>query len=316
MTHPARRAASPRFATLTVALCILALCTAFRHDIRAGLDVACRGATYAYCLLIPFISLGIVVGRRRHLAGMAPCPSPWGVVVGGAAAIAWWCGELAAINELKQLAIVAMAQGVLLALLGWRFYRVLWFPFLYLFLMVPVGSVLVRPLQAITTGLAAALLRLSAVPVAVHGTVIEVPVRAYEVEPGCAGLNYLLVTLAVASLYVWSLYGGAGKRLAGVAVALAVAVLANAVRVYGIIALAEFTGQRIDLGPRDHLLHGWVFFSVLMVAMMAFGRRFEDRRAPVPPPPLLPGGPPPSPARLAAIGALALMPAVAARLLG
>ena len=270
--------ASPHVTLLSLSVCIGAIVAAFQNDIEAALDIALHRATYSYCLFIPFISLALIHDRRAELAGLAPRPCLWGVVVGGAAAAAWGSGAWAGIAELRQMAVVLLLQGAFLALLGWRIYRVLLFPLLYLFLMVPTGGYLLGPLQSITTWAAAGLLWLSQIPVSVHGDLVTVPLRTYRIEPACAGLNFLLVALALSLLYAWLFYRATGKRLAAVALALSLAILANAVRVYGIIALAEFTDRRIDLGPQDHLLHGWVFFSAIILAVMAFGLLFKDRQ--------------------------------------
>jgi EpsI family protein len=313
---------SPLASAVTLTVCLGVLAIAFRQDISAGLETALNVRTYNYCLVIPAISLALIHGRRGDLARMIPSPSLWGLAAGMAAAAAWWAGEWAAIAELRQMAVVAMAHAVLLALLGTGVYRALSFPLLYLFLTVPIGSALVGPLQSVTTLSAAALLRLSRVPVAVEGNVIEVPLRAYEVEPSCAGLNFLLVTLVLALPYAWVCYRGTGKRVACVAAALVVAIAANAIRVYGIIALAEFTHRRIDLGPQDHVLYGWVVFSTIILAAMAFGLLFEERRpgAPAPKPgaatpgvAMAGGATLPAWIRAVGIGVLALAPAVAAQ---
>jgi exosortase len=244
-----------------------------RRDIGAALDLALHHATYRHCLLVPAASLVLIWARRGDLASATPRFCRWGLAGFAASTLAWWIGPFA---ELRQLAVVAMALSAILAVLGPQLCRRMAFPLLYLFLMVPAGTPLVRPLQLATLWLTDGLLALSGIPSTVDGILVAVPLRVYAVEPGCAGLNFLLAATALAPLYAWRFYAGWRKRLAAMAVAMGLAVLANGVRVWGMIALAEFTDARIDLGPQDHLIHGWVFFSAVMAAAMAVGLRYED----------------------------------------
>jgi EpsI family protein len=57
-----------------------------------------------------------------------------------------------------------------------------------------------------------------------------------------------------------------------VAVALAASMIANIVRIYLIIVITEWSHRRIAIAD-DHLLYGWGFFGVIMLAMMWFGAR-------------------------------------------
>ena len=66
---------------------------------------------------------------------------------------------------LQHVAVVGMLVTVAVALLGRDVARVLWFPLLFLFFMVPFGEGLVPWLQAFTARFAVALLRLVGVPV-------------------------------------------------------------------------------------------------------------------------------------------------------
>ena len=42
--------------------------------------------------------------------------------------LGWWMGELAAINEVQQYAVIGLVQAAIVALLGIQVVRVIWFP--------------------------------------------------------------------------------------------------------------------------------------------------------------------------------------------
>jgi len=246
-------------------------------DAMAAARLWTESSAHGYCVLVPLVSLAFVVADRRALAAMAPTPWPWGLAVLAAAAAAWAVGQWAAIAELRQLAVVALMQGMAVTLLGRRIYRRARFPLLYLFLMVPTGTLLLPLLQAVTVVLSTALLKLAGLKLTVEGAIIGAPLRAYHVESACAGLNYLLVALAVALPYARLVYCSGGKRAACVAAAVAAAILANGVRVAAIILLPEITAGRIDV-IADHKMLGWAVFAAVAMAAMGLGLVFEDHR--------------------------------------
>ena len=105
----------------------------------------------------------------------------------------------------------------------------------------------------------------------------------FLVEPGCAGLNFVLASLALSLLYGKLTYRRTLTRILCVAVAIVVSILSNAVRIYLIIAITEWSHRRIPIAD-DHLLYGWGFFAVIMLVMMWLGMRIgEPALANVPP---------------------------------
>ena len=242
-------------------------------------------SAYSYGYLIGPIALWLIWRERDRLVGLMPEPTAWGIAVAAAFAGVWLVADFLSIAEGRHIALMGMIQGLLLAALGWRIYRILLFPLLYLWLMVPTGTFLLGPLQRLSHAGAVALIKLSAIPVFAEGTSIEVPEGSFVVEPGCAGLNFLLTALALSLLYGKLNYRGLGARLLCIAVALAVSMIANILRIYLIVVLTQITHRKLDIAD-DHLLYGWGFFALVMLGMMWLGSRFakpEDppRAAPV-----------------------------------
>jgi exosortase A len=248
--------------------------------IASAVDLWNTSSAYNYGYLILPISLVLIWSERRELARNLPAPTFWGAGVAGAFAVAWLMGELLDINEGRHLAFVGMVQGLALTVLGWRIYRFLAFPLLYLFFLVPTGTFLLTPLQTLAHAANVFLLKASGVPVFAEGFLIQVPAGSFLVEPGCAGLNFFLVAFALSLLYGRLTYAGIGARVVCVLAALAISIVANIVRIFLIIGLAQATDRRIDI-TADHLLYGWGFFGVVMLVAMWAGTKV--RAAPAQP---------------------------------
>jgi exosortase A len=235
-------------------------------------------SAYSYGYLIAPIALFLIWRERRALAYERIQPTALGAGVAVLFGTLWLAADFLSIAEGRHIALVGMMQGIVLAVVGGRIYRRLLFPMLYLFLMVPTGTFLLGPLQRLSHAGAVWLIRLSAIPVFAEGTFIQVPEGGFVVEPGCAGLNFLLTALALSLLYGKLTYRSLRARVICVAAALAVAVAANVMRIYLIIVLTQITHRKLDIAD-DHLLYGWGFFALIMLAMMWLGGRFAAPEA-------------------------------------
>ncbi|MBY0429862.1 MAG: exosortase, partial [Rhodospirillales bacterium] len=286
-------------AMAVIGLGLMTALAAFHQGLAGMLHQWSTSSAYNHAFLILPISLYLIWERRADLAALRPDPSFRGIGLVLASGVAWLAANSLGIDEGVHFAILGILQGLLLTALGAKVYRLLLFPLSYLWLMVPTGGFLVAPLQTVTAVLSTALLKLSAIPVYTEGWTIEVPSGTYFVARGCAGLNFLLASLALALVYGYLVYARPWKRVVAVAAMLSVAILGNAVRVWGIIALAHLTDNRIDIVD-DHLLYGWGFFSLLLLGMMALGSRFRDEPSAAAPPLFSPGAARPVLPRLAA----------------
>lgn len=249
----------------------------FLHWTAAAFAVelwATRSA-YNHGFLILPISIYLIWDRRAALSKLTPAPNLWGLGAVFAISLVWLFAHTIEIMEGEHFAIVGLFQVIVLTILGTKTTRALILPMSYLWLMVPTGTLAYPLLQKIAALLSAALLRLSNIPTYAEGYLIEVPTGAYMIAPGCAGLNFLLTALALAPLYAYFMYHGFKKRLVAVALVLGAAVLANAVRIYAIIAIGEMTNRRINIVD-DHLLYGWGFFAIILILMGLIGLRFAD----------------------------------------
>ena len=247
----------------------------FHSPISSAASLWWNISTYNHAFLILPISVLLILEKKGQLKALSPKPCYWGLLGIAGFSFLWLASSAADVAEGEHFAIMGMIQALLLTVLGKDAFRILMFPILYLWLMVPTGTFLLPALQWIATLQVEALLSFSGIPVFTQNTLIEVPSGLYTVAPGCAGLNFIFTSLALAPLYAYYMYHGLAKRITATGVLLIVALLANALRIFAIIALAEFTNKRIDIVD-DHLLYGWGFFALVLVVMALIGWRYAD----------------------------------------
>ncbi len=149
--------------------------------------------------------------------------------------------------------------------------------FTMLFLLsVPVWMALVPILQGITVFATGLLLQVLQLEADIRGNLITIPEGTFEVAGSCAGQAFLMAGLSVAAMY---LYVIPVSRQAGIRLVLWAAVLslvANWVRVVGLIVLGHVTAMQHPL-IQDHGTYGWVIFSVSLLGFFAAAPWIERR---------------------------------------
>ncbi len=264
------RVALPLFALLLLLLLLL-----FRETGLAMVGIWQRSDTFAHAFVVPPISLWLIWRQREALARLGPQPSFWFAIPFLAAALAWLLGDLVAVNALTQLALVAMLVLSVPLVLG---HRVAWqiaFPLAFLFFAVPIGEFMMPALMEATADFTVAALRASGVPVYREGLQFVIPSGNWSVVEACSGLRYLMASGMVGTLFAYLNYNSLRRRLIFIAFAFALPLLANWLRAYIIVMLGHLSDNAIATGA-DHLVYGWVFFGIIMLAMFMIGARWAE----------------------------------------
>ena len=235
-----------------------------------------HSTTYNHVLFIPFILGWLVILRAPQLVRLQPMAWWPGLLVVAAAMLLWLLGALAGINLACHLAVVGMMQGAVLAMLGPRVAAGLIFPLGYMLFMVPFGDELVPSLQMITAVLTIAFTRWSGIPADIEGVFIDTPVGLFEVAEACSGVKFLVAMAALSTLVAQMGFRGWKRRVGFVLAALAVSILANGVRAWGTVYIAQFRGIEFAAGF-DHILYGWFFFAFVIALVLGLAWRFFDR---------------------------------------
>ncbi|WP_369405472.1 exosortase A [Novosphingobium lentum] len=261
---------------MLVGITWLGLLIAFASDWRDMVDQWWNSSTYNHVLLIPPIIGWLVVQRWRQLAQLAPAIWWPGLVWFAGAAFLWVLGDFAGLSLARQLAVVAMLQGVVLTLLGVRVSAGLLFPLFYMLFLVPAGDELIPGLQTVTARLTMNLLGWSHVKASIDGVFITTPAGYFEVAEACSGVKFLIAMIAYGALVANVCFRTWPRRIGFMALCFLVPILANGVRAWGTIFIAQYRGIAFASGF-DHIFYGWVFFAIVMAVVMAIGWRFFDR---------------------------------------
>jgi exosortase/archaeosortase family protein len=133
----------------------------------------------------------------------------------------------------------------------------------------------------------------------------------FRVAEACAGLRFLIAAIAFGVVYACTIYRSTGRRVAFIAASLVVPVVANGFRALGIVELGHLLGSA-QAGVVDHILYGWIFFSIVILLLILAGLPFRQDAAPLRPARPRNPAPPAPPARLLIAGAAILLLAAVA----
>ncbi|MFB0611565.1 exosortase A [Aurantiacibacter poecillastricola] len=233
-------------------------------------------STYNHILLVPAIIAWLVWQRAGQLAKLTPQAWWPGIGLVAAALFLWLLGDISGTATASHLGVVAAAQAATIALLGPRVCAGLMFPLAYAFFLVPLGEELVPSLQMITAEITIALTHASGIPALIEGVFIDTPVGLFEVAEACSGVKFLIAMIALGALVSHVCFRSGIRRAAFMALAVTLPILANGVRAWGTIYIAQTQGIAFAAGV-DHIVYGWVFFAIVMAILLALGWRFFDR---------------------------------------
>lgn len=268
-----------RTAAVLLGLGTAALLLLFRAEAAAAWRIWMSSTAYSHGPLVLPIAAWLGWVRRDRLAQLSPRPFAWAALPAGVAVLAWLAAERMGIMEGRQFAVLGLFYAFVLAVIGWRAMRALAAPLAYLVFLVPFGAFAVPLLQSITARMIDFGLGLTGIPHYVDDLVIEIPEGSFYVAEACAGLRFIIASLAFGALYALVTFRSPGRRLAVMGLALAVPILANGLRTFGLVVLGHVQGSAASI-EADHVLYGWVFFTIVIFLLILAGLPFREDAAP------------------------------------
>ncbi|HEU4960263.1 MAG TPA: exosortase A [Sphingomonas sp.] len=261
---------------VALAFVAAAILLIFQTDVARLGELWWTSTTFGHCLFIGPVIAWLVWQRRDDVAQVTPVAWWPGLALVAGGGACWLVGAAASVDLFRQLGLVVMLQGSVVAVLGPTVARALLFPMCYALFLVPFGESMEEPLQSITVAMVMPMLHAVGVPASVDGVLITIPNGYFEVAEACSGAKFEIAMIAFGTLVANVCYVSWRRRLAFLAMALVVPIVANALRAFGTIYAAHLTSVETATGY-DHIVYGWIFFGLVMAAVLAIGWRWFDR---------------------------------------
>lgn len=271
-----------------------------RHSIAYWLWYFWRDPDWQHGALVLPILGGLLWHRRQKLFGVDAHEirgSWWGLSVIGVALFAYFAGYRANIYYLGYFSAQLLVAGLIIWLLGWRWFSKLLFFWCLLGFLWPLyflESRLGFPLRMLMTDLSSNVLSVFSVEHVRQGTALLSPGDAaagldagekfaLEVANPCSGIRSLFSLTMIGALFGYLALGKTWQWMALMASAIPLAVIGNAVRIVLLLAASRWFGSEFAVGVDGgtstfHLVAGIAVFLVALggMALLVRGLRWWD----------------------------------------
>jgi len=266
-------------------LVAIALAMAYSYDGLMMMAGAFESEEYSHGYLLPCVALYFIWQKRDELAQIKFSGTWAGFALAGSGLLLGFIGIESGVYPIIQYAFLVTLAGVLLALLGFRAFRLILAPLLILVFMVPLPAFLYQnlssELQLISSKLGVAVIRLFDISVYLEGNVIDLGIYKLQVVEACSGLRYLFPLLSFGYICAYLFKAPLWQRLFVFLSTIPITILMNSFRIGVIGVLVEHKGIEQAEGFL-HDFEGWIIFmacvGILFLEMLVFTRVFHNNK--------------------------------------
>ena len=222
---------------------------------------------YSHGFLIPIVSVYLIWLSRKDVMDLSDVEnrhSPMLLITGFSLYIA---GIIVDVRFLMYVSFVIFSAGLIVYVWGPKVLKRLWFPVVYLFLMIPMpyalSSNIAFPLQLASSRYAALALDLLGISALQEGVNIQIPGFSFVIERGCSGLRSIVALFTLSVLFAYLVGGSVQKKIFLIFSSIPIALMANLVRIVVVVLIAKFWGRE----AAESFFHE---FSSLLLFSLAF----------------------------------------------
>ena len=228
---------------------------------------------FSHGFFVPAFAAYVLWEDRDRLYAIQGSPSNWGLLLILMSLLTLVLGVCGAELFLARISLLLLAAGIVVFLRGWITLRIVLFPLMFLFLMIPIPAIVFNeitlPLQVLASKLSAWLLPYLGVPVFREGNVINLPAMPLEVADACSGIRSLLSLTTLAIMYGYLMEKRIRLRVILALASIPIAVGANGLRIVGTGLLVQYWDPDKAQGF-FHEFSGWLMFVFSLLTLFLF----------------------------------------------
>ncbi|MFH0925332.1 MAG: exosortase A [bacterium] len=231
---------------------------------------------YSHGFLIPFIAGYLLWQRRSELMKVSLLPTNWGAVILISGLFFYILGHIGGELFTMRFSMLVVIAGLIIYLTGYKMFKLVLFPLLFLIFMIPLPAVLFNsltfPLQLLAAKTSMRFIYFLGIPVLREGNIIHLANTSLEVAEACSGLRSLNSFLALTATYAALFYKSRIRQWVLFISAVPVAIFVNIVRVTVTAIGVQLWGEQVAQG----LLHesvGLVVFGMALGILLLIARK-------------------------------------------
>lgn len=216
--------------------------------------------------------------KREHFRGAQHNPSILASFLFLMSCLGLLINHLASIQLFQQLMLFAVLVFYIASIYGFLMLKKLFVPLVMLALILPIWNVFQTPLRELSTIAGDLGPRLIGIDVLRDDYRLSTFGGLFDVEPSCSGLGFFMVSALFAACVSFFNKLTLKKSLQFLLICLCFAILANWVRIIGIIVVGSYTHMQHFI-VQDHLTFGWGVFAVFLVPLIYLSRHSFDNES-------------------------------------
>lgn len=235
----------------------------------------------SYGILVPIISLYFIWTKKEQLKQADFAGAPAGLVILTASLFMYLVSYAGGVVFLQRAMFVLSLNGLVLYFFGKDTYRILLFPLLFLFFMVPIPESVVNlvsfPLQTYATTISSKIIQLFGIPVYREGHMLYFTQTQLEVAEACSGIRSISAMLMLSMIFMHQCENSRLRKLVIILSSVLIAFIANILRVSGTGILAHFFGANVARGFL-HEFSGMAVFAFGFLLLFALYKLLNNKR--------------------------------------
>ena len=202
---------------------------------------------YEHGPLVPFIIIFLIWNALPKLRGITPKPSAAGLVLMGMGVLFYLASARTLQPRFAWVALPFLLLGAVMFAAGWRAARVLLFPFVCIYFMIPVPDIdqATVKLQVLATAGARMACNLIGIKMISIGTTLRAVDDSFQFQVigDCSGINSLMAITLMTAVFAHLTQDRLWKKLLLFAASAPVAIIGNFARLTAIMIMAKCFGQ-------------------------------------------------------------------------
>jgi exosortase A len=248
----------------------------FFQGLATAIDIWLISDIFNHCLFVLPGSMFLIYLKRHELSLKHFQPNYWVLFLCLGSLSLYAIGLAGDVKLFMHVATFTFLPLSVWAFIGNQLTLKILFPLVFILFCIPVGEELIPALQEVTADLSMIMLNWSGIPVYRSGLYIEIPQGRFLVAEACSGISFFIASLVIGSLYAYLNISSSKRRVIFMLISIAFPIIANGIRVFGIILTGYLTDMEHAVGA-DHLIYGWVFFSIVIVCLLGIGEIVREK---------------------------------------
>lgn len=253
----------------------------FWQGIVTAVDIWLISDIFNHCMFVLPGSFYLIYLKRRELSFSLVKPAWWALIFCAGSALLYLVGIAGDVQLFMHAATFSFLPFAIWACVGHTIAKRILFPLFFMLFSIPFGEEFIPALQEITADLAVMMLNWTSIPIFRSGLYIEIPQGRFLVAEACSGISFFIASVVIGSLYSYLNINSTKRRIWFVTLSIFVPIIANAVRVFGIIVIAYVSNMEYAVGA-DHLIYGWFFFAFVIILLLAIGELVREKHPTAP----------------------------------